>query len=919
MKIRVLLLVLLLSTALLPVVGAQRTDTVLQQTLPGIVLSDEFPAVYRAESISLLRSGVIEKTALTSPEEALNGTLTGVYSLKNGGQAFGERNYSLLIRGKATIASAAPLILIDHIEGNIDLLDAAEIASIRVLKDAVALAMYGMRGANGVILITTKRGGGTSNGIALHVSSGIQSPAMIRQPLDAYRYTTLYNEALTNDGGTALYDPNNYLDPDFAYPDVDFANQFLKNNSTIQRYHFEASGGNKVARYYAFAGYTKQDGLFALPEDQPGANQKFYERFNFRTNVDVELGAGFSMNTDVMAAFDYNRSPWINSTLSANASSDYLINTLLHTPANAFTVTNEDGSLGGTSVYRDNPQGILLRGRRVDEHKMLTARVKLNKDLSTVLPGLNSWVQYHFENYNSSYVGKYKGFAIYEYNPGTGSYNKYGTDDTKTTIVGGETSGYYRDQNVNAGLSYEYVKGASMLNALLMYQYNRSNVSGDVPDYVYQGTGARVVYGYNKRYILEASALLQGSNSFAPGRRTGVFPAAGLSWVVSEEPFVQELHWINHLKVYGTWGKSGHDKVSGNRFAYRQSWYAGSGYGFGNPNTTSDGTYEGTLPNRLASWEKSTKTDVGIDAVLFKELLSVSATLFYERRSDIMVPGSNSVPSLIGIGVPYVNGGIIDNKGIEVTVGLTKQLGKAGISAGANFLFARNTIIDLQEMPYEYPWLFRKGNSIDTRYGLVADGLYNSDESLVGAPASAYALVGKGDLRYVNQNPSDDQLINELDKVAIGQALPDIIYGFNFGIRYGGFDLHCYAEGAAGYQSHIVPSAFSEYAYDNRWYEGNSNATYPRLSRSSTHNSQVSTHWQQDAAFFSIQSAELGYALPSTVVNRYKVRGLRVYLKAHQPVSLSTEREGRNHEAPQAGYTEYPLLRTFSAGITLQL
>lgn len=886
---------------------------------PGTTISHPSDSLHRAGTVTKIGSDIIEKVALSSTEEALNGTLTGLYSLKNGGQSFGERNYSFLVRGIVTTASAAPLILIDNTEGNIDLLDPSEIESVQVLKDATSLAMYGMRGANGVVLITTKRGSTSVNRVSVQLSTGIQTPQMVIRPPDAYRYATLYNEALVNDGGVPLYTPDTYLNPGYLNPDVDFASLFLKNNSLIQRYHFQASGGNKVARYYAFAGYSKQDGLFSLPDDEAGINQRFYERFNFRTNIDVELGAGFTMGADVMAAFDYNRSPWINSTLSANASSDYLIKTLLHTPANAFPLRNEDGSLGGTSVYRDNPVGILKRGRRVDEHKLLSARVHLNKDLSTLVKGLISWVQYHFENYNSSYIGKYKGFAIYEYVPGTNGYTNYGTDDTKTTIVGGETSGYYRDQNINAGLNYEIRSSLSSLNAQLKYQYNRSNVSGDVPDYVYQSTGVRILYGFRNRYFLDASTFVQGSNSFAPGQRTGVFPAAGISWIASEEAFLRDKDWVDVVKVYGSWGKTGNDKVSGNRFAYRQSWYAGSGYGFGNPTTLSDGTYEGTLPNPFASWEKSTKLDAGFEAGFLKGMLSVSAALFYERRSDIMVPGSNSVPSLIGVAVPYVNGGIIDNKGTEATISLQKKIGSVELQAGANFMYARNTIVDLQEMPYEYPWLYRRGNSVDTRYGFEAVGMYTSSESLVGAPVSAYALIGKGDLQYVNQNPADDQIINELDKVAIGRTLPDLIFGFNLGMKYAGFDFQCFAEGTSGFQSHTIPSAFSAYAYQHRWREGADEARYPRLSLSSTHNTQTSTFWQQSGNELRIQSAELGFSLPEAVMKNYKMEGLRIFLKAHQPIRFSVEREGRDHEAPQAGSTEYPLLRTFVAGITLQL
>ena len=874
-----------------------------------------------SSAVSTIDASTIQKNAVTTIEESLNGTLPGLYSIKNGGDDFGARNYDFYVRGKATTGSATPLILIDDVEGNINLIDYNEVESVTVLKDAAALAIYGMRGANAVILIKTKRGFESKNVIGLDFRVGLQTPEKIRSTLNAYDYTTLYNEALTNDGSIGIYNPAVYKNNSnlYQYPDVNYANLFLKNQSLTQQYNFTARGGSKTAQYFFLVGYTKLDGLFNLPNNSPGINQKAYERYNFRSNIDVDLGSGFKMSVDVLAAFDYTRSPWIGASYDANASSNYLFNSLISTPANAFPITNPDGSLAGTSTYRDNPQGILLRGLRTDEHKQLTSKVNLSKDLSFITKGLKANLMYHFENYNASYKAKYKSFAVYQLDSASNTYSKYGTDDTKSTTAGGQVS-YYRDNNFLASLNYERRFDNHDVNAVVLYNQIRSNAGGDVPDHVYQGVSGRLIYGYQKRYLAELVASYQGSNNYQSGKRYGFFPAVAVSWVASEEKFIQRLKFVDYFKIRASYGLNGNDQTGGNRFAYRQAWYAGSGYGFGNPNATSDGSYEGTLANTNATWEKSYKADLGIDFKTMKGDLSLTADVFYERREDIMVDQANVVPSLIGISLPLINGGTIENKGIEASLNYSKKIGEIGINLGGNFLFAQNKIIDLKELPYQYSWLYQKGNSIDTRYGFVATGIYNTAADLINAPASAYkSVVGLGDIRYVNQNPTDDQVINELDKVAIGNAFPQITYGVNLGVTYKSFDLSCHAEGTAMSTIDVRPGNFTVYALNNRWTSETSNDNYPKLSISDTHNTQTSTFWQESGDFFRISSVELGYVFPTSWAKKLALSSIRLYINANNLATFFSEREGRDPEALPAGFSEYPLLKTYMIGLSVKL
>jgi TonB-linked SusC/RagA family outer membrane protein len=875
-----------------------------------------------ASALSAVYAIDLQKNAVSTLEESLNGTLSGLYAVKNGGQKFGARNYNFFIRGKATTADASPLILVDDVEANIELLDFNEVESVNILKDASALAIYGMRGANGVILIKTKRGANTPNVVKLDIRMGIQTPLSWGKRLNAYDYSTLYNEALINDGGVGIYTPEVYLNNanPYVYPDVDFGDLFLKQQSLSQQYNFTVKGGTQTAQYFFLTGYTKQSGLFALPNSSDGMRQKSYERYNFRSNIDVNLGAGFNMSVDVSAIFDYNRSPWMNSSGNANALSNALVNLIINTPANAFPVWNENGSLGGTSVYLNNPQGILQRGgTRRDEHKLLASNAKISKDLPFITQGLKAYAIYHFENYNSSYKSAYKQFAVYQYNPISNAYTAYGTDDTKTTTSGGQTSEYYRNNNIFVGLEYERTFNKHQVEGLFFFNRSQSSVSGDVPDYHYQGWAARALYGYDHRYYAELSAACQGSNNYMRGKRYGLFPAIGLSWVLSNENFLQNNPAIDFLKLRVSTGINGNDPTSGNRFAWRQSWYAGSGYGFGNPNAVGDGSYEGRLANENATWEKATKANVGIDFSTLSGDLSATVDLFSERRTHIPVEESNQIPSLIGIALPQVNEGIVTNKGVEASLNYSKKIGFWRFSIGGNFLFARNKIVDMKEPDYAYDWMYRKGNSINTIYGLVADGIYQTPEEIAYGSKSSYTTLMPGDIRYINQNPGDDNVINQVDRTPIGNAFPEIFYGLQLGAAYKNVDFSCFGKGVALSDIYFKPEQFSVYARDNRWQSAGRGGQYPKLSISNVHNNQTSSFWLQSGSYFQINSLELGYTVPQFVLNRLSLAGIRIYCNVNNVFTFSSEREKRNPEALLAGYTEYPLLRTYLLGISVKL
>tara|TARA_R110001592_G_scaffold361272_1_gene671566 strand:- start:13571 stop:16588 length:3018 start_codon:yes stop_codon:yes gene_type:complete len=872
-------------------------------------------------AISQIDADVVKKNAVNTIEQALNGTLSGLHSVKDGGENMGASNYQFYLRGVATTGNKSALILVDGIDANIDLLDPKEIESVTVLKDATELSMYGVRGANGVILIKTKRGDKFDNYINVEIRTGIQKPNFITDKLNAQQYTTLYNEAIVNDGGSPVFNTPDNSDA-YHFPDTDFPDLFLRNDAQhiYQNLNFSTGGGNDIAQYYCLVGYMKQDGLFAVPINFGNVNQAGHERYNFRTNIDINLGKGFKLQTNIAAIIDDKRSPWLGSGTNVNNANSTLFNRIMTTPANAYPLVNPDGSLGGTSEYQNNILGVLQAGNRVETTRQLTVKTKLSKDLGTLIKGLSANVVYSFENYDSYYQGRYTSFAVYQLDQDD-TYIKYGVDDTKTSNSGGQLNNYYKDITVMAGLDYDRTIGHHQITGALIANQYTSRISGDNPDYKWLGTSARALYGYKNRYYAQLTGAYQGSNSFASGKRYGFFPALGLSWVVSEERFLQSSNIIDYLKVRASHGLVG-NHLGNARYLHRQTYIKGNGYGFGNPNGSFPGTYAGTLGSFNASWEKSLKTNVGFDLNMFANTLTLSADYFYENRKNILVPQGNVVPDLIGIELPLYNSGNITNKGIELQLNYTKKIGGALFSIGGNTTIAKNNVEDLKEVAYSKgeEYRYRKGNPVDAYFGLVADGIYsNQTEIDADALVSSFGTLAPGDIKYLDLNA--DGVINAADKKAIGNTLPEIIYGMHLGVEFKGFDLYCFAEGTSKFTSHIVPNQFSTYAYNNRW----TNATaafspaYPKVSLESTHNQQTSTFWQEKGNVFRFSTLELGYSLPQNVVRSMSLSNLRLFINIDNMFSTANSKENRDFEAVNAGYSDYPMLKTYLLGLSLNL
>jgi len=869
-----------------------------------------------SSSISQIDETTIRSNSVTSLEQAMNGTLSGLYSTKNGGEKFGVRNFNFLIRGMATTANSAPLIIIDNMESSLDMIDYNEIANVTVLKDASALAIYGMRGANGVILISTKHGSELAHGFEINVSSGVQSAVKIADRLNSAQYTTLYNEALVNDGSTAIYDPTKYDGTQNAYlfPDNDLKQKFISNVAPYQYYNLKAHGGNAIAQYFVSAAYFNQNGLFANNAGYDGNFQNSrLDKFNFRSNVDVNINKTLRCSISIGALIDQNSSANYGSDALTNNNS--LLNYIVNQPANASPILNENGSLGGTAQYKVNPVGVFFKtGVRSDERRMLNSKVSATQDLSFLLKGLSAEVFYGFETYNKQYLTISNQYAVFKQNTDN-TYTQFGIDDTKRLRTSGLIGDFSKYTQWGGRLDYKKQWNNNTLKLLYLFNQSIESVAGDTPDYIYMGQSVRGELGFQNKFFVDATVTNQGNNNYDKGKRMGWFYAAGASYIIAENA----QNALSYLKARANYGLLGNDQTGGSRFAYRQTWSygaSGSGYAFGSPNAWIGGTLSNALGNAGATWEKSQKLNVGVDAEFFNKL-SLSVDYFKEHRTDILVPASY-FPSFMGIDMQAVNQGIVDNNGIELIANYKTTIGKLQVNVGGNMTYAVNKIIDLKELDFQYPWQFRKGNSIDTRFGYETNGIYATSADLTNAPVSSFGIPTIGDLNYVNQNAADDNVIDDRDKVALGNSLPRIIFGFNAGLKYGGFDLNAQLEGASKFSVLVIPSTFSAFTYSNRWNTALGQTDFPRISIASDYNSQTSAFWQQDASFLSVSALELGYTIPTSIIQKIKLNQVRFYVKGNNLYTFSNIREGRNSEALSAGFSQYPLLKSFVAGLSVK-
>lgn len=876
-------------------------------------------------------------------QNKLQGMLSGLYILQNNGEP-GDESASLQMRGKRTFRTNTPVILVDGFERSMDFLDPNEIESITVLKDAAATAQYGLRGGNGVVLVTTKRGQEGKIKISFNARTGFKTPTTEPKLLNSFQYATLYNEALTNDGAAPRYSAadldkyqkasqgiyENEMDK-YLYPNINWYDQYVNRSTWQQRYSVDVQGGNKNARYFVSAGYTGNSGLYKVDKAANTYNTNAdFNMITLRSNVDVNVNKRFSIMLDIAGRQEQRTYPGARSESSLR-----LFRSLYKTPPNAFPVFTPDGLLGGTKDFTTNPYGLLNnQGYSLYYVRSMFATLRAKHDLDFITKGLSIQGTLAFDSWYDMVTNRNKTFKVYdlrqpsgnvEYKPdGTIKYVETGSNSQMASGV--EYPNTQRILNADGTVNYQRAFGLHAVNAAvsvnqrMIYTENNTNIPR-----AYLGSNGRVSYAYNKRYLAEFNFGYQGSEQFLPGMKYGFFPAGSVGWVLSEENFLKNNQWINFLKLRGSYGITGNDDVGG-YFLWYQKYASSGGPNFGYTSVGYSGFQETAFALDNVTWEKVHKTDIGIDATFIKNRLNVTFDYFYEKNQDIMI--QPSLPYIMGIRFPDFPIGVIENKGFDASLNYTQKFGELELSLMGTVTNAQNKVVNRGEEVPLYAYQARTGRPLDAIFGLEALGLFQNQAEIDDNPRQTFGQTKPGDIKYKDQN--GDNVIDAYDEVFLGQGnFPTIQYGFGMGAKFKGIDFNVLFTGQNGSMMGLTGESVWEF-HDNGTVREHhlgrfnpedpstqANATYPRLSLSNKANNQRgSTYWLTDAKMVRLKTMEIGYTLPKKLAEKIRLDNVRIYGSGYNLFSWSST-DLVDPEARSGHYVVYPIQRIINAGISV--
>lgn len=881
----------------------------------------------------------LQKSFTQNVMNTLYGEIPGLTVMQGSGEP-GSDSPQLNARGLATFGGSARstrdvLVIVDGFESTLEQLTVHEIESVTLLKDAAATAIYGMKGANGVLLVTTRRGCIAPLEVNFSAQVGINAARRMPKFLDAYDYATLYNEARQNDGMTPYYNDEalaayrNHTNP-ALYPDVNWADELLSKTSVQQNYDLNFRGGNNVMRYFALLNVSDNKGFFKGTNGDSNSNVGF-TRYNVRANIDVNVTKELIAEMHMAANIQDKQGP-------AGGVWNYY-NNIAAIPANAFPVYNPDGSYGGNSTY-SNPVGNLLEtGMNSYNARHMQAQIRLRYDFSALLKGLAAHAGFSFNNY---FVGernksrKYAYYSLTQAPDGTLTYNQH-SENTSMSISESNNS-QWRNQSFNVGVSLNNVYAQRhaidfttewFADEVYNNAYEMSDDGLKDKQFPYRNIGLRGHLGYtlNDRYNLDLAYSYMGSDLYAPGHRFGFFPAASLGWIASNESFLSDNKVVTFLKPRVSYGLVGNSAIMGlKRYAYTPDYaYTGGYYKGTDTNTSVSGIAEGNVSNPDLSWEKEKRFNVGIDATLFGSL-DITADYFIHKRSDILVDPAGAISSVYGLKYAGMNLGKVTNKGFEIQMRYENIItDNMKFYAQANAWYAKETLDYMAEEPRAYENLIRTGHTIDQGFGLKAIGLFRDEDDIKNSPVQTFGDYQPGDIKYEDVN--GDGQIDGNDVTAIGyNNIPRFSGSLTLGFKAYGFDIETMLYGVAGRTAYLSGNTF--WAFQNqygapasaldRWTPATAEtATYPRLSTIAVpNNTQYSSFWQHNGSFLKMRYLEIGYTLPEQVAKKVLTKNIRVFLNGTNLFSLHGMSDMRN--ADPEGLSGMPAMRTISLGVQVK-
>lgn len=896
-------------------------------------------------SVSVMKGDAVSNRPITNATQALSGQVPGVWVNQQSGQP-GRDGASIRVRGIGTLGTSDALVIIDGIVGSLGALNPNDIESISVLKDASA-AIYGSRAANGVILVQTKRGAKGKVKVDFSTSYGKQAatklPEMITNSVD---YMNLYNQALVNQGSPKFFSDatineyKNGTDP-IIYPNTDWLDMIMR-NATIQTNQLGISGGEGNTQFNVSLGYINQDGIVQ------NGNAKLY---NLRTNIDTKINERLDMG--IRSGIRYqDRKESFNG--SGNLFTE-LYRTLPY--YGTYTSTGEYASTWVNSINAQfrNPLAMVNEGKNQSAYGNINTNVFLNYKLLEGLKfNVTAGVNYS-TNDNQTFVPK-----NLVYNPKTNTvtstmnasgpnasnswdktlyktlfssltYNKTIAKDHEFTLAGiysqeeeeyrtlsGSIMGFVNNSlsEINAGLTTPLTNGTTYGWALRSYI-------------------GRLNYAFREKYLLEGIARYDGSSRFSPKNRWGFFPSISVGWRITQEDFMKDQTFFDELKIRGSWGKSGNDRMGFNDqrdlYAYIPTLAFARFYPIDDNIAT--GIAQMSIVDENIKWEVGTKTNIGFDATVLKRKLNVTFDYFIDKREGIL--RQIQLPDFVGIrNAPFRNLATVSNKGWELSANYHQKIGELDINTGFNLTHVRNKI-DYIPDPQKSRNALLQGEPINAFYMWKSLGIFQSQKEVDESPKQNAVPTHPGDIKFEDFSGPEgkpDGIIDAYDRQVVGKPIPTWTYGANINLAYKGVDLRVNLQGVADVESYVGSELFfpflngagvgKQWEAGNTWTVENPNAKLPRLvqySASSSQNYADNSFWLQDASFLRVKNIQVGYSLPSNLLSKLKIAGLRVYVDAQNAFTF-TKFEGLDPERnlTNSSPAQYPNVRIITAGLNFK-
>lgn len=891
-------------------------------------------------SISTVKVSELAQTATPSLSNAIGGRIPGVITR----QVSGEPGYdaaNVFVRGLGTFTgNRTPLVLVDGVERSMNLINTQEVESFSVLKDATATAVYGIKGANGVILITTKRGVAGKPKVSFRTENARVTPLRLPEFVNSYEYATLANEATTRGGRPApFYTPEqvqkykDHSDP-YLYPDVDWVPVVLKKNTFQSINNLSVTGGNDIFKYYTNVGYTVQQGIYHEDKSVLYPTNVSFKRYNFTSNIDINLTKNFSVALNIRGVTSSGNYP--------GAGAFEIMEALTLTPNNAYPVKNPNGSIPGSGTFLgENPYTkTTQRGYTKEYRSNVQTSLDPRWDLGSVVKGLVVRGKFAYDAYNLQASIRPKQPGSYQYR----GKNTSGGDSMvliqPETALGYRTySDAYSTYYLESAISYDRTFGNHTVGGLLVgnmreYIYHTAPSSiGNIPQRR-MGLATRLSYDYDGRYFAEFDAGFNGSENFPPGKRYGFFPSGSVGWIASREKF-WNIDAINFLKLRFSYGQVGNDQVSDKRYLYLTTINkSANNYGFGEGMGAISGAFaEALIGNEDLSWEVSTDANLGLEMELLRNRLVVNVEVFKRHRTGILIslaqiPISAGYPGDI---IPFANLGVVDNKGVEANLEFRNRTsGGFYYSFQTNFTYTRNRILEDGTPHREMPYQNSRGQAIDRPFGYVALGIFQNQEQIDKSPDQTFfqPVIRPGDIQFKDMN--GDNRIDANDRTYIGYArTPEIMYGFGGTVAYKGVEFSVFFAGAAN--TDIMMNGRSSWAfadgvgiynvykdyYNNRFIPGapdNSGARYPAvLDVKSPNNFNTNTLWLRNGNYLRVKSAELAYNLPKHIAQRLLMNTAKVFVNGMN-LGIWDHVKIVNPEDNNAN-PNYPLTQTINFGL----